>query len=239
MRAIGVRTTGGPEQLEVLDLPEPAPGPGEVRIAVNAAAVNPTDTVLRAGVRVPEGLEPPYVPGMDAAGVIDAIGEGVMFSVGDRVAAIVNPRRAEGGAYAEKIVVPEVSVALVPDDIDLVAAATFPLNVLTARRALELADLPEHGTLAVTGAAGAVGGYAIELAVHRGYRVVADAQESDRELVRWMGANTVLERGPGFAQAIREAEPGGVDSLLDAAVMGAQVLPAVRDGGVMVAVRAF
>lgn len=163
MRAIGVQQPGGPEQLIVLDVPEPAPGPGEIRIAVRAAGVNPTDTGVREGKSVGD-LQPPYIPGMDAAGVIDAIGPGVELSVGDRVAAVVDPRRPAGGAYAELVVVPQESVAMIPDGMDFVAAATLPLNTLTARRALQLVDLPDGGTVAITGAAGAVGGFAIELA---------------------------------------------------------------------------
>ncbi|RLV55519.1 NADP-dependent oxidoreductase [Aeromicrobium phragmitis] len=239
MRAIGVTEPGGPEQLQVLDVPEREPGPGEVRIAVHAAAVNPTDVGLREGKGIPDGLEPPHIPGMDAAGVIDAIGSGVELSVGDRVAAVVNPRRPEGGAYAERIVVPQSGVALVPDDLDLTAAATVPLNGLTALRALDLLELPHAGTLAITGAAGGVGGYAVQLATARGYHVVADAKPEDEDLVRSLGADTVLPRGDGFADAVREAEPGGVDGLLDAALLGRAALGAVRDGGAIAAVRPF
>jgi NADPH2:quinone reductase len=239
MRAIGVTSFGGPERLQVLDVPDPQPGPGELRIAVRGAAVNPTDLGLIAGAGVPDGLEPPYVPGMDAAGVVDAIGGGVDLSVGDPVVAVVNPRRPQGGAYAERVVVPAASAALVPADWDLVAAAGLPLNGLTVLRALELADLPDAGTLLVTGAAGAVGGYAVQLAVHRGYRVVADAGQGDEELVRGFGAHRVLPRGDGLADAVRAAEPGGVDAVLDAALLGPAVLPAVRDGGVLVGVRPF
>ncbi|MEE6295424.1 NADP-dependent oxidoreductase [Georgenia wangjunii] len=239
MRAIGVRTTGGPDQLEVLDIPEPEPGPGEIRIAVRAATVNPTDTILRAGMRELPDLALPYIPGMDAAGTIDAIGDGVELSVGDRVAAVVNPHTSRGGAYAEKIVVPAESVARVPDGVDLVEAATLPLNGLTAWRALEVMRVPDAGTIAVTGAAGAVGGFAVQLAVHHGLRVVADAKPDDVDLVRSFGADVVLERGDGFPAAVRDREPGGVDALLDAAVMGPAVLPAVRDGGVIAAVRGF
>jgi len=238
MRAIGVNTPGGPDRLEVLDLPVPEPGPGELRIAVAAAAVNPTDTVLREGVGAGE-LSPPLVPGMDAAGIVDAIGEGVELSPGDRVVAIVDPRTPRGGAYAEQIVVPADGVARVPDGMDLVAASTLPLNALTARRALELMRVPEAGTVAITGAAGAVGGYAIELAKHAGLRVVADAKDEDVELVESFGADRVLDRGDGFPAAVVEHEPGGVDALLDAAVMGHVVLPAVRDGGVIACVRPF
>src|SRR5690625_235441 len=235
MRAIGVHNPGGPEQLEVLDLPVPEPGPGELRIAV---AVNPTDTVLREGVRADE-LPRPLVPGMDAAGVVEAVGEGVELAPGDRVVAIVDPRTERGGAYAEQIVVPAASVARIPEEMDLIAAATLPLNALTARRALGRRRVPPAGTIAVTGAAGAVGGYAIELAKQTGLRVVADAKAEDVELVESFGADVVLERGEGFPAAVAEREPGGVDALLDAAVMGAVVLLAVRDGGVVACVRPF
>ncbi|WP_454084279.1 quinone oxidoreductase family protein [Georgenia sp. Marseille-Q6866] len=238
MRVIGVTTPGGPEQLEVLDRPLPQPGPGELRIAVVAAAVNPTDTVLRERGG-PDGLEPPWVPGMDAAGVVDAVGEGVELSPGDRVVAIIDPRTPRGGAYAELVVVPASGVARLPDDVDLVAASSLPLNALTARHALRRMRVPLAGTIAVTGAAGAVGGYAIELAKHAGLRVVADAKEEDRALVESFGADLVLPRGEGFPQAVLEHEPGGVDALLDAAVMGAAVLTAVRDGGVVACVRPF
>src|SRR5690625_2947224 len=238
MRAIGVHNPGGPEQLEVLDLPVPEPGPSELRIAVAAAAVNPTDTVLREGVRADE-LPRPLVPGMDSAGVVEAVGEGVELAPGDRVVAIVDPRTERGGAYAEQIVVPAASVARIPEEMDLIAAATLPLNALTARRALDLMRAPRAGTIAVTGAAGAVGGYAIELAKHAGLRVVADAKSEDVALVESLGADRVLPRGEGFAAAVLEHEPGGVDALLDAALMGAAVLPAVRDGGILACVRPF
>lgn len=237
MRVIGVTTPGGPEQLEVLDRPLPRPAQGELRIAVVAAAVNPTDTVLRE--RGADGLDAPWVPGMDAAGVVDAVGEGVELAPGDRVVAIVDPRTPRGGAYAELVVVPADGVARLPDDVDLVAASTLPLNALTARHCLQAMRAPHAGTIAVTGAAGAVGGYAIELAKHAGLRVVADAKEEDVALVESFGADLVLPRGEGFAQAVLENEPGGVDALLDAAVMGAAVLPAVRDGGVVACVRPF
>ncbi|WP_152190391.1 quinone oxidoreductase family protein [Georgenia satyanarayanai] len=237
MRVIGVTTPGGPEQLEVLDRPLPRPGPGELRIAVVAAAVNPTDTVLRE--RGADGLEAPWIPGMDAAGVVDAVGKGVELAPGDRVVAILDPRTPRGGAYAELVVVPANGVARLPDDVDLVAASSLPLNALTARRCLEVMRVPPAGTIAVTGAAGAVGGYAIELAKHAGLRVVADAKDEDVALVESFGADLVLPRGQGFPQGVREHEPGGVDALLDAAVMGAAVLPAVRDGGVVACVRGF
>ncbi|MGH9295756.1 MAG: zinc-binding dehydrogenase, partial [Acidimicrobiales bacterium] len=110
---------------------------------------------------------------------------------------------------------------------------------LTVRLGLELAGLAAGQVLGVTGAAGAVGGYAIELGKLAGLRVVADASEADRDLVRHLGADVVVPRGPAAAAAMREAFPDGVDAVLDAALMNQAILPAVSDGGTVVALRPF
>ena len=141
MRAVTFSRFGGPEVLEVSELPAPEPGPGEVRIRVAAATVNPTDITFRAGRQTAAQLKelgalPPYIPGMELAGVVDAVGEGTAWHPGDRVMAIVNPRRPGGGAQAELVVVPAASVARVPEGASLEAAATLPMNGLTVRLAL-------------------------------------------------------------------------------------------------------
>lgn len=234
MRAVGFTTHGGPDVLEVLDLPEPHAGPGQVRIRVLAAAVNPTDTMQRATARQKVG--PPWVPGMDVAGVVDEVGDGALLEVGDRAMAIVVPDGTHG-AYAEHVVVPAGSAVPLPDGVDETAAATLPMNALTAWLALDELAVPRGGTLAVTGAAGAFGGYAVQLALARGLRVVADAAESDAELVSGLGAHVVLPRGDGFAESVRGAVPDGVDGLADGSVQGDALLPAVRDGGRIATVR--
>lgn len=243
MRAVAFRRFGGPEVLEVAELPDPRPGPGAVRIRVAAATVNPTDIGLRSGRQADQlttqGLQPPYIPGMELAGTVDAVGSGTDWKPGDRVMAIVNPRRPGGGAQAELVVVPAGSVARLPDGASLEEAATLPMNGLTVRRALDLLDLRPGQTLAVTGAAGAVGGYAVQLGVSDGLRVVAVAGPKDEELVKGFGAAAFVARGDDAAHGIRAAVPGGVDGLVDAAVIGAPILPAVRDGGRLAAVRAF
>ncbi len=240
MRAVGVIEFGGPEVLQVVDLPEPHAGPGEVRIRVQAATVNPTDTALRAGWYASrlEG-EPPYVPGMDAAGVVDQAGEGSGWSVGDEVMAVVLPTTARKGAYAEQIVVPAASVVRIPAGTDVVSAATLPMNALTARIALDELALPEEATLAVTGAAGAFGGYVVQLAKADGLRVVADASDADEQLVRDLGADEVVRRGDDVADRIRAQVPDGVDGLADGAVQTELVVPAVRDGGGIAVVRGW
>ena len=227
--------------LEVVELPEPVPGAGEVRIRVGAATVNPTDLALRAGVwaAMLEPFPPPHVAGMELAGVIDAAGPGSGWSAGERVMAIVLPLRREGGAQAELVVVPAESVAPVPAGATVEQAATLPMNGLTVRYALDMLGLAAGSTLAVTGAAGAVGGYAIELGKVDGLIVVADAAPADELLIRGLGADVVVPRGEGCAAAIREAFPDGVDAVIDAALLHTTILPAVRDGGAVAAVRQF
>jgi NADPH2:quinone reductase len=242
VRAVGVVEFGGPESLQLLELPDPEPGPGEVVLRVRAAAVNPTDVVLRSGARAEQlrDVPPPHVPGMDAAGELEAIGEDVSseLGVGDRAVAIVVPRGAHG-AYAERVAVPAASVVRAPAGVAHPEAATLPMNGLTARLALDVLGLVPGETLAVTGAAGAVGGYAIELAKAAGLHVVADAAPGDEELVRRLGADVVVERGPAFAASVRSRCPEGVHGVVDAALLNELVAPAVRDGGRVATLRGF
>lgn len=242
MKAVGLTVFGGPEVLQVIELPNPEAGPGEVRIRVHAAAVNPTDTGLRGGARAAQlkDIPPPYVPGMDAAGVLDQIGPDVStdLQVGEHVMAIVVPRGSHG-AYSDYVVVPAESVARVPAGASDAEAATLPMNGLTARLALDLLGKEPGDTLAVTGAAGAVGGYAVQLGKADGLRVIADASEQDEQLVRELGADVVVRRGPDFADRVRELLPGGADALVDAALLNELALPAVRDGGRIATVRGY
>ena len=237
MKVIGVTEFGGPEKLGTHEVPEPHAGPGEVRIRVHAAAVSPTDTHMRIG-DYPVTGEPPYVPGMDAAGVVDEVGEGCPWQVGDKLMAIALPVGGKhGGGYVEKLVGPWRSMARIPEGVDFAAASTLPMNGLTAYQALEKLDLSPGQTLAVTGAAGTLGGYVVQLAKHRGLTVVADAAEKDRELVASFGADHIVPRGDDVASRIREIYPDGVDGLVDGSVQNELVVPAVRDGGGFATVR--
>jgi len=243
MKAVGVVEFGGPDDLEVVELAEPHAGPGLVRIRVHAAAVSPTDTLLRSGARA-EALRaagpPPYVPGMDAAGVLDEIGDGVDtdLRVGDHVMAIVLPSGSHG-AYSEQIVVPAESVARVPAGTSDVEASTLPMNGLTARLALDVLALRPGQTIAVTGAAGAFGGYIVQLARADGLTVIADASEADEKLVEALGADIVLRRGDDFPARVRERFSHGVDGAADGALLGGVAALAVRDGGTVVTVRGY
>ncbi|MFG2305962.1 NADP-dependent oxidoreductase [Actinacidiphila glaucinigra] len=239
MKTVGVSRFGGPEALRVFEVPEPHAGPGQVRIRVHAATVNPGDRYLRNGALGPTSPAPPYVPGMEAAGVLDEIGSDVEtdLRLGDRVMAMADPRSPLGGAYAQYVVLPAAQVARAPRGTTHAEAATLPMNGLTARLAVDLTGLSRGQTLAVTGAAGAVGGYVTQMAKADGLTVVADASQADEELVRSFGADIVVPRGADVAQHILRAVPAGVAGLIDAAVIGSAVVaPAVHDGGVIVTV---
>jgi NADPH:quinone reductase len=209
-----------------------------VRIEVAAAAVNPTDIGLRATGA--EGLDPPWTPGMDAAGVIESVGGGVdRLAVGDQVMAAVTPRRPEGGAQAALLVVPAASVVPIPEGASLQEAATLPMNGLTALRGLELLGLAAGETLAVSGGAGCLGSYVIGLARERGLRVIADAKAGEEDLVRGFGADVVVPRSDDFAGAVRAVEPSRAAAVYDTALLNEECFGAIRDGGGLVVVRGW
>ncbi|MBB6174257.1 NADPH:quinone reductase-like Zn-dependent oxidoreductase [Nocardiopsis mwathae] len=228
---------GGPKVLTVADLPVPEPGRGEVRIRVQAAAIHPLDIVARSGFLGPMlPLGPRYVLGADVAGVVDAIGPSVTdFSIGQSVVGMSNWPDTKVGTQAEYVVLPTEVLASAPMAVEPAPAATLPLNALTARQALDILDLSAGQTLAVTGAAGGVGGFAVELARHRGLKVIGVAGPQDEEFLTGLGADFV-ERSEDPGAAIRKAARAGVDGVLDSAAIGAVVLAGVRDGGAYVGV---
>jgi NADPH:quinone reductase-like Zn-dependent oxidoreductase len=239
MKAVIIRSYGGPEVLELADVPPPSPGPGQLRIRTTAAAVNPVDLATRAGALTQAGiLRPLPVTGIgwDVAGTVDALGDGVTgFAVGDPAVGLCDlPGRALK-AQAEYVVLDATAVGTVPPGTDLIGAATLPLNGLTAAQALDLLS-PAAQTVLVTGAAGAVGGYAVELAARDGRHVVATAAAGDEELVRSLGAKDFVPRGADLPTAVRALLPGGADAAVDAAHLGLPALDAVRGGGEFVAV---
>jgi NADPH:quinone reductase-like Zn-dependent oxidoreductase len=209
---------GGPEVLEIVDLPDPHPGPGQVRIAVRAAGVNPSDWKKREGLMDPEL---PQTMGHEAAGVVDELGEGVAdVAVGDRVFGL----SAEGAAQAELAVLS--FYAPIPPSLDFTGAAALPAAVETATRALDQlgvgAGAGSGGTLLINGASGSVGSAAVQLAVVRGARVIGTASPANHDYLRSLGAEPVAY-GEGLAGRVRVLAPGGVDAALD--VAGSGVLP--------------
>ncbi|KQO65167.1 NADP-dependent oxidoreductase [Curtobacterium sp. Leaf261] len=241
MKVIGVTEFGGPDALAIHDVPEPHAGPGEVRIQVRAFAVSPTDTGVREGGRdLSQAGEPPYVPGMDAAGIVDEVGEGVTeWSTGDEVMAIALPLRGHGGAYVEQLVAPVDSIARIPAGTSFEEASTVPMNGLTAVQILEKAGLSQGQTLVVTGAAGLLGNYVVQLAEQQGIVVIADAADKDRALVESLGADHVVPRGDEFVAAVQAIAPHGVDAVADTALLHEDAVPVLRDGGVFLAVRGW
>ena len=182
MKAIGLATYGGPDVLNWFDLPDPHAGPGQVRIRVRAASVNPVDAMLREGLLAVayEGPDPPYIPGLEVAGTIDETGDDVDgITVGEEVVGFVD-NFAQHGGYSQYVVLPAASVIRKPAGTTFAQAASFLNNALTARNALDTLNLQPGATLLVTGAAGAVGGYLAQLGTAEGLRIVAVAAASAR-----------------------------------------------------------
>ena len=238
MRAVGIVEPGGPEVVQLIDRPVREVGANEVRIAVRAAAVNPTDIGLRTVGDA--NTPPPWTPGMDASGTVESVGSGVEgLRPGQQVMAALTPRRPEGGAQAELIIVPAASTVPAPDVVTLEQAATLPMNGLTAMRGLELLGLGPGETLLVSGGAGLLASYAIPLAKRQGLRVIAVAAPADEQLVRSFGADEVVARGNGMPAAVRELAAGGVAGLFDTALLGRSAFGAIRDGGAIAVVRGW
>jgi NADPH:quinone reductase len=228
VRVAEVVEFGGPEVLRIGERPDPVPGPGELLVRIHAANVNPTDLGARSGQirrRLPD-LEPPFVPGWDLAGEVVEGGSG--FEPGQRVVGMIPFSRIGGskGAYAERAAVDPDWLAPLADGIGWVEGATLPLNTLTAHEALARLGLPAGARLLVTGASGAVGGFAVQLGTAAGLRVVAQASSDDEDWVAGLGAAEVLPRDADL-DAI---EP--VDGVFDAVPLGPNdSTGALRDGG--------
>ncbi len=242
MKAIGLHQYGGPGVLQTVELPTPHPTAGQVRVKVLAAGINPVDEMLRSGDLAGwYGDTPrPYIPGMDIAGIIDEIGTDVDaalgVSVGQQVVGIVD-NFGSYGAYSEYVCLPARSVMPRPANASIPEAGSFLMNALTARNALDNLDLPQGSTILVTGAAGAVGAYAVALAKADGFAPIAVAAPADEAFVLEQGAVAVIPRGEQLATRIRERFPDGVDAVVDAACILPQILPAVHDGGSIIILR--
>lgn len=217
---------GGPEQVEVVEVPVPRPASGQVRVRVRAAGLNPVDGAVRAGVFGGEGQRLGF--GWDLAGEIDELGADVDgWAVSDRVVGLHYGPVKPLGTHAEYAVLDASALAPAPVTVDRVTAAALPLSGLTAARAVDLLELPAGATVLVTGAAGAVGGLAVQLAARAGYVVTALAGADDEALVRSLGAAHFVPRGSAPAA-------GTVDGVVDTAVLGGPALAFVRDGGAYV-----
>ena len=214
MKAARFSRFGGPEVLEIADLPDPHPHAGQVRIAVHAAGVNASDWKKRQGLM---DQQLPQTLGYEAAGVVDELGEDVTgVAPGDRVLGFC----PDGAAQAELAVLSYW--APVPASLDFAAAAALPAAVETAARALDQLGVARGSTVLINGASGSVGGAAAQLAVARGARVIGTGSPATHDLLRSFGVEPVAY-GDGMAQRVRALCPDGVDLALD--VAGSGVLP--------------
>lgn len=218
MKSVQFSRFGGPEVLEIVDLPDPHPGPGQVRIAVRAAGVNASDWKKRAGLM---DEELPQTLGYEAAGVVDEVGEDVTdVAVGDRVVGLCE----RGGAQAELAVLSYW--ARLPASVGFAEAAALPTAVETAARGLDRLGVGSGSLLLINGASGNVGSAAVQLAVARGARVIGTAGPAKHAYVRTLGAEPVAY-GETFVEQVRALAPDGVDRALD--VAGSGVLPDLID----------
>ena len=231
MRAIQVATPGGPDVLRITDLPVPEPGAHEVRIRIEAAGVNFIDIYQRTGLYP---VVPPFTPGMEGAGVIDAVGSGVTaVSPGVRVAYAMTV-----GAYAEYALVPARAVVALPDALSTRLAAAVFLQGLTAHYLVtDTAPLAGGSTVLVHAAAGGVGRLLVQAAKRRGATVLATCSTPEKAaMVRALGADHVLDYGDVPEEARRLTGGAGVDVVYDSVGQAtfAGSLAALRRRGVLV-----
>ena len=220
MRAAQFHRFGGPEVLEIVELPDPCPGPGQVRIVVHAAGLNATEWKLRSGL-LSFGAGLPQTTGRDVAGIVDELGAGVTdVAVGDRVFGV-----SDDGAGAAELALLTYR-APIPPTLGFVDAAALPVALETATRSLDQLNVHPGTTLLINGATGGIGSTAVQLAVARGARVIGTARQANHDYLRLLGADPVTY-GRGLPDRVRTLAPDGVDAALD--VAGSGVLPELID----------
>ncbi|MDX6351570.1 MAG: hypothetical protein QOF84_6360 [Streptomyces sp.] len=235
MFALSFSEYGDPSVLQVTEVPEPHAGPGQVRIAVRTAGVNPLDWKIRAGyLKDSFPIELPAIPGMDAAGVVDEVGEGVEeVSVGDEVFGSGN------GVSAQYAVLDHVTAK--PASMSWAEAAGLPAPAETSLRALDVVGPPTAGqTLLIDGAAGGVGSIAAQFAIADGVHVIGTASESNHDHLRSLGV-VPTTYGPGLKERVAALAPGGVDFAFDTAGKGSvkELIEIVGDPGRVITIADF
>lgn len=213
MRAITITQYGEPDVLRLTDAPLPEPGPGQVRVAVKAAGVNPIDWKIRSGAMAEvRPVDFPHILGLELAGVVDAVGEGADFAVGDEVFGW-----SETGTYAEYALAS--TVIRKPAGLSWAEAAALPIAGETALRVLGELEVKPDETVVIHGASGQVGRIATQAAVALGATVIGLAGASSLDEVKALGAVPV-QYGDGWLSRVRSAAPDGVDAVFDAAGYG-------------------
>jgi NADPH:quinone reductase-like Zn-dependent oxidoreductase len=236
MKAMRFHEYGDPGVLRYEDVEQPVPGAGQVRLRVAATSFNGVEGNIRAGtMRGPIPVTLPHTPGIDVAGTVDALGEGVTgLAAGDEVVGFLP--MAEDGAAAEYVLAPAGILAPAPRNIPLPDAAALPLVGLTAWQALfDHGGLTAGQRVLINGAGGAVGGYAVQLARGAGAHVIAVAGPGSGDRVKARGADEVVDR---TAAPVSTAVTGPVDLVLNLAPVApaelAALLTLIRPGGVLV-----
>lgn len=214
MKALVQTGNGGYDVLQVQERPDPAVGPGEVRIAVKAAGINFADTMARLGL-YPDAPKPPCVMGYEVAGTVESVGDGVSaYAVGDRVMA-----GTRFGGQAELVSVPEVQVLPLPERLSFEQGAAFPVNYGTAYAALiVMGSLREGNRVLIHAAAGGVGIAATQIARNEGAEIFGTASPSKHEAIRAQGVKHAIDyRSQDFeAETMRITNGEGVDLIIDA-----------------------
>ncbi|WP_236795738.1 NADP-dependent oxidoreductase [Amycolatopsis sp. GM8] len=230
MKAVEMKAYGGPEVLVPATRPDPVPTGDLVRVSVEARPVHPVEVATRSGQMAPmmPWLTLPTVPGWGFAGVL--LDDAGTLRAGTRVAGFLPWITIGGsqGSYADIVLADPAWFAAIPDALPTPEASTLPMNGLTAEQALDNLKITADDTLLVTGASGAVGSLAAQLAARRGATVLAQASYGDEA---FLADHTVIQRDADVVAAVRDILPGGVDAVLDAAMLGAPVLAAIHDNG--------
>ena len=224
---------GDDHELRMADLPVPKVGPGEVRIRVTRAAVNPVDwKVMSGGLDALMDASFPVIPGWDVAGVVDAVGPDTPeLAEGDRVASYARKQIVSAGTFAEYVTVMADDVAAVPDEVGDDVAAALPLTGLTALRVLETLAVTKGDTLLVHAASGGVGYLASQLAVAAGATVLGTASPANHDRLTAIGV-TPVAYGEGLHERLTQVAPDGVDAVAD--LVGGVLdvsLDVLREGG--------
>lgn len=233
MRAATYDRFGGPEVLSVSELPVPVVGPGEVRIRVRRAAVNPVDWKVMAGGLT--GLMEhtfPIVPGWDVAGVVEAVGPDTPeLAVGDEVMAYARKDSVHAGTFAEVVTFSVRGVARKPAALSWSEAAGLPLAGGTAYRTMQRLDVGPGDTVLIHGGAGGVGSLGVQIATARGARVIATASERNHDFLRGLGAEPVTY-SEGLVERVRALAPDGVTAVADfVGGVREQTLAVLAEGG--------
>ena len=236
MRAIAIKRFGTVDELQLVELLIPSPGPGEVLIRIAASGVNPVDVLLREGFAAGAHPQFPVIMGVDLSGIVESVGPGVSgLKPGDAVYA---HKKGGNGTYAEYAVLPAEWVAHQPASLDHLQAAAVPCVALTAYQTLTEVLLAKAGeTILIAGGAGGVGSLAIQIAANLGAHVIATASFRNHQFVRELEALEVIDYNTtDFVKAVRLQHPGGVDAVLT--TVGGDTkqrsIQAIRDGGRLV-----